>query len=261
MTIDTRARTAVAVMVTGGSRLHRQQLSALRSSTSAQTCCWSTRSFPDYGGNPFNIADIADRVRSAAPTCDREAMTELVRGQSIIFNLAGQVSHIDSMRDPYTDLDINCRSQLTLLEACCHVNPGAKVVFAGTRQIYGRPDTPPVDESHLVRPTDVKRHQQGGRRAVPPITTTSRRARVFAASHQRIWGASDPLQPSGGSSAGHPAGTEGRTIQITATARNFATSCTRDDGGRIPARWHCRDACNGEVRSMSEASIRSVIAT
>jgi UDP-glucose 4-epimerase len=73
----------------------------------------------------------------------------------VIFNLAGQVSHIDSMRDPYTDLEINCRSQLTVLEACRNFNPAVKVVFAGTRQVYGRPDALPVDETHLVRPTDV----------------------------------------------------------------------------------------------------------
>ena len=111
---------------------------------------------PDYGGNPFNIADVADRLRvSHADVRDRDAMNALVLQQTIVFNLAGQVSHIDSMRDPYTDLDINCRSQLTLLEACRHHNPDAKVIFAGTRQIYGRPDSLPVDETHLVRPTDV----------------------------------------------------------------------------------------------------------
>jgi UDP-glucose 4-epimerase len=73
----------------------------------------------------------------------------------VIFNLAGQVSHIDSMRDPYTDLEVNCLSQLSLLEACRDSNRDVKVVFAGTRQIYGRPDSLPVNESHLVRPTDV----------------------------------------------------------------------------------------------------------
>ena len=82
-------------------------------------------------------------------------MNYLVRDRDVIFNLAGQVSHIDSMRDPYTDLEINCRSQLTILEACRYNNPGVKVVFAGTRQVYGRPDSLPVDEAHLVRPTDV----------------------------------------------------------------------------------------------------------
>jgi UDP-glucose 4-epimerase len=82
-------------------------------------------------------------------------MNYLVQGRDVIFNLAGQVSHIDSMRDPYTDLEINCRSQLTILEACRYNNPAVKLVFAGTRQVYGRPESLPVDESHLVRPTDV----------------------------------------------------------------------------------------------------------
>jgi UDP-glucose 4-epimerase len=82
-------------------------------------------------------------------------MNYLVRNQDVIFNLAGQVSHIDSMQDPYTDLEINCRSQLTLLEACRRYNANVKVVFAGTRQVYGHPDSLPVSESHLVRPTDI----------------------------------------------------------------------------------------------------------
>jgi UDP-glucose 4-epimerase len=111
---------------------------------------------PDYGGNVFNIAGIEQQLRvSTADVRNHDEIAKLVAGQEVIFNLAGQVSHIDSMRDPYTDLDINCRSQLTLLEACRHHNAAAKVVYAGTRQIYGRPDTLPVDETHLVRPTDV----------------------------------------------------------------------------------------------------------
>jgi UDP-glucose 4-epimerase len=111
---------------------------------------------PDYGGNRFNIAGLEHDVRlDTTDIRDRSAMNALVRGQDVIFNLAGQVSHIDSMRDPYTDLEINCLSQLTLLEACRHHNTDAKVVFAGTRQVYGRPDHLPVSEAHLVRPTDV----------------------------------------------------------------------------------------------------------
>ena len=110
----------------------------------------------EYGGNLFNISGIEDRVTvNIADIRQQSTMNYLVRGQDVIFNLAGQVSHIDSMQDPYTDLEINCRSQLTLLEACRRYNPGVKVVFAGTRQVYGRPDTLPVSESHLVRPTDV----------------------------------------------------------------------------------------------------------
>jgi UDP-glucose 4-epimerase len=111
---------------------------------------------PDYGGNLFNIDGIADRVRvNVADIRQQNTMNYLVQDRDVIFSLAGQVSHIDSMRDPYTDLEINCRSQLTVLEACRNHNPKVKVVFAGTRQVYGRPDTLPVTETHLVRPTDV----------------------------------------------------------------------------------------------------------
>lgn len=111
---------------------------------------------PDYGGNLFNIDGIETRVRvNVADVRQSSTMNYLVRDREVIFNLAGQVSHIDSMTDPGTDLDINCRSQLTLLEACRRHNPSAKVVYASTRQIYGKPERLPVDETHLVRPTDV----------------------------------------------------------------------------------------------------------
>jgi UDP-glucose 4-epimerase len=111
---------------------------------------------PEYGGNLFNIAGLEDRLRvNIADVRQQSTMNYLVREQDIIFNLAGQVSHIDSMQDPYTDLEINCRSQLFILEACRRNNPAVKVVFAGTRQVYGRPDTLPVTEQHLVKPTDV----------------------------------------------------------------------------------------------------------
>ena len=110
----------------------------------------------DYGGNLFNIDGIADRVRvNIADVRMQSTMGVLARGREIIFNLAGQVSHIDSMRDPYTDLEINCRAQLSILEACRVHCPGVRVVFAGTRQVYGRPDYLPVDERHLVRPADI----------------------------------------------------------------------------------------------------------
>jgi nucleoside-diphosphate-sugar epimerase len=78
-----------------------------------------------------------------------------VRGQHVIFNLAGQTSHLDSMTDPETDLEINCRSQVSLLEACRWNNPEARVVFASTRQLYGRPRYLPVDEAHPLAPVDV----------------------------------------------------------------------------------------------------------
>jgi UDP-glucose 4-epimerase len=111
---------------------------------------------PDYGGNLFNIAGIEHRLRvNVADVRQESTMNYLVRDREVIFNLAGQVSHIDSMTDPHTDLEINCRSQLTILEACRRNNRTVKVVFAGTRQVYGRPERLPVDETHLVRPTDI----------------------------------------------------------------------------------------------------------
>lgn len=111
---------------------------------------------PEYGGNLFNVRDIEDRLRiNIADVRDEHGLRYLVQGQDVIFNLAGQVSHTDSMTDPYTDLEINARSQLSLLEACRHGNPSAKVVFASTRQIYGRPEYLPVDERHPLQPADV----------------------------------------------------------------------------------------------------------
>ncbi len=82
-------------------------------------------------------------------------MRYLVGDRDYMFNLAGQTSHFDSMEDPYTDLEINCRAQLSILEACRKYNPGIKVVFASTRQIYGKPQSLPVREDHLLQPVDV----------------------------------------------------------------------------------------------------------
>jgi UDP-glucose 4-epimerase len=112
---------------------------------------------PDYGGNLFNIDGIETLVRvNIADVRQQSTMNYLVQGQDVIFNLAGQVSHIDSMQDPYTDLEINCRSQLFILEACRRNNPAVKVVFAGTRQIYGGPIPPgDRDASRASRPTST----------------------------------------------------------------------------------------------------------
>ncbi|HYR84144.1 MAG TPA: NAD-dependent epimerase/dehydratase family protein [Terriglobia bacterium] len=111
---------------------------------------------PEYGGNLFNIAGIEKRVRiNISDVRDEHSMSYLVQGQDYLFNLAGQTSHMDSMRDPYTDLEINCRAQLSILEACRKRNPAIKIVFASTRQFYGRPEYLPVDERHLLRPADV----------------------------------------------------------------------------------------------------------
>src|ERR1043166_1331153 len=111
---------------------------------------------PEYGGSLFNIDGLEDRLRiNIADVRDRHSMAYLVREQDYLFNLAGQTSHMDSMEDPYTDLEINCVAQLSILEACRKYSPRIKVVFASTRQIYGKPDYLPVNENHLLRPVDV----------------------------------------------------------------------------------------------------------
>jgi UDP-glucose 4-epimerase len=111
---------------------------------------------PEYGGNPFNVADLNGQVRvNIADVRDPHSMRHLVRGQDYLFNLAGQTCHLDSMRDPHTDLEINCRAQLSILEACRQHNPGVKIVFSSTRQIYGSPQYLPVDEAHPLSPVDV----------------------------------------------------------------------------------------------------------
>src|SRR4051812_46147477 len=111
---------------------------------------------PEYGGNLFNVRDIEDRVRiNYSDIRDPWSIRQLVRGQDFIFNLAGQVSHIDSMEDPETDLDINCKAQLSLLEALRAGNDDAVIVFAASRQQYGRPQFVPVTEDHPLVPVDV----------------------------------------------------------------------------------------------------------
>jgi UDP-glucose 4-epimerase len=111
---------------------------------------------PEYGGNLANIRDFEDDVLvNIADVRDRYSMEYLVKDADILFNLAGQTSHLDSMRDPYPDLEINARAQLSTLEACRQHNPGVRVVFAGTRQIYGKPQYLPVDEQHPIMPIDI----------------------------------------------------------------------------------------------------------
>ncbi|MGI8480578.1 MAG: NAD-dependent epimerase/dehydratase family protein [Chthoniobacterales bacterium] len=111
---------------------------------------------PEYGGNLFNIEPIKDQVRlNISDVRDQFSMNHLVQGQDYLFNLAGQTSHLDSMADPMTDMEINCRAQLSILEACRLRNPRARIVFASTRQVYGRPQFLPVTEDHPLNPVDV----------------------------------------------------------------------------------------------------------
>jgi len=111
---------------------------------------------PEYGGHLFNIQQVREKVRvNISDVRDEHSMRYLVQGKDFLFNLAGQTSHLDSMTDPTTDLEINARAQLSILECCRKYNPGLKIVFASTRQIYGKPEYLPVNESHPLRPVDV----------------------------------------------------------------------------------------------------------
>ncbi|REJ40404.1 MAG: NAD-dependent epimerase/dehydratase family protein [Microcystis flos-aquae TF09] len=111
---------------------------------------------PQYGGNLFNIHDIKEQVTlNITDVRDPYAIAYLVQGQDFLFNLAGQTSHLDSMNDPQTDLNINASAQLSILQACRQYNPQITIVFASTRQLYGKPEYLPVDEKHPIRPVDV----------------------------------------------------------------------------------------------------------
>lgn len=111
---------------------------------------------PDFGGNIFNVEDIKKNIEiDICDIRDKKKTEKLVKGRDYIFNLVGQVSHIDSMKEPLTDLEINCRAHLVLLEACRYHNPEVIISYASTRQVYGRPMKLPVNEDHPIDPCDV----------------------------------------------------------------------------------------------------------
>jgi UDP-glucose 4-epimerase len=205
---------------------------------------------PDYGGNLFNIDGIADRVRvNVADIRQQSTMNYLVQDRDVIFSLAGQVSHIDSMRDPYTDLEINCRSQLTVLEACRNHNPNVKVVFAGTRQVYGRPGTLPVDETHLVRPTDVNGINKAAGEYYHLVYNNVFGVRACSLRLTNVYG---PRQLLKHNRQGFIAwfirrAIENETIQIYGDGSQRRDFVFVDDAADAFLRAGAADACNGEV--------------
>lgn len=111
---------------------------------------------PLYGGNLFNIEPIKDQVRiNFSDIRDRPSMNYIVQGQDYVFHLAGQVSHIDSVLDPFTDVDINVNGTLSVLEACREFNPKVKLIFTGTRGQYGPSVHLPVGEDAPTNPKGV----------------------------------------------------------------------------------------------------------
>jgi UDP-glucose 4-epimerase len=155
MPLDVETFDAADVLVTGGLGFIGSSLARRLVALGARVTLVDSL-IPEYGGNVFNVHDIRDRVTvNIADVRDPHAMANLVQGRRFLFNLAGQTSHLDSMTDPLTDLNINTAAQLYILEACRRHNPAVKIVFASTRQIYGRPRYLPVDEKHPIQPVDV----------------------------------------------------------------------------------------------------------
>lgn len=151
------------VLITGGLGFIGSTL-AIRLSTLGAKVTVVDSLVPEYGGNLYNLKGFESKIRiNLSDMRDRFSLEALLAGQEVIFNLAGQTSHLDSMEDPLTDLDINCKAQVSLLQLCRRVNKDARIIFASTRQVYGRPSYLPVDENHSVKPVDFNGiNKQGG---------------------------------------------------------------------------------------------------
>jgi UDP-glucose 4-epimerase len=205
---------------------------------------------PDYGGNLFNIDGITDRLQvNVADIRQQSTMNYLVRERAVIFNLAGQVSHIDSMRDPYADLEINCRSQLTILEACRYNNPAVKVVFAGTRQVYGHPDSLPVNENHLVRPTDVNGINKAAGEYYHLVYNNVFGVRGCSLRLTNVYGPRQLIRHNRQGFIGWfiRLAIEDKTIQIYGDGSQLRDFVYVDDAADAFLRAGASDACNGEV--------------
>jgi UDP-glucose 4-epimerase len=205
---------------------------------------------PDYGGNLFNIAGVDDRLRvNLGDVRNETVMDVLVRDREIIFNLAGQVSHIDSMRDPFTDLDINCRAQLSMLEACRKFNAGVKVVFAGTRQVYGKPDRLPVDESHLVRPIDVNGVNKAAGEYYHLLYNNAFGVRATSLRLTNVYGPRQLIKHNRQGFIGWflRLALEGREIQVFGDGSQMRDFVFVDDAADAFLRAGACDGCDGEV--------------
>jgi UDP-glucose 4-epimerase len=255
------------VMITGGLGFIGSNLAHQLVSLGARVLIVDSL-IPAYGGNLFNIHGIEDCIRvNIADIRQQSTMNYLVRGHDVIFNLAGQVSHIDSMEEPYTDLEINCRSQLTLLEACRHHNPRAKVVFAGTRQVYGRPDSLPVDETHLVRPSDVNGINKAAGEYYHLVYNHVFGIRACSLRLTNVYGPRQLIRHNRQGFIGWfiRLVIEDRTLQIYGDGQQLRDFVFVDDAADAFLRAGASDACNGEVfnvggdRAISHRELSSLL--
>jgi UDP-glucose 4-epimerase len=238
-----------AVMITGGLGFIGSNLARRLVELGADVLLVDSL-IPDYGGNLFNIDGVASQLRlNIADIRQQSTMNYLVQDRAVIFSLAGQVSHLDSMRDPYTDLEINCRSQLTVLEACRNYNPKVKVVYAGTRQVYGRPDSLPVTEHHLVRPTDVNGINKAAGEYYHLVYNNVFGVRACSLRLTNVYG---PRQLLKHNRQGFIAwfirlAIENRPIQIFGDGSQLRDFVYVDDAADAFLRAGASDGCNGEV--------------
>jgi UDP-glucose 4-epimerase len=136
------------MLITGGAGMIGSTIAHLAVAQGAQVTILDAM-LPLYGGNLYNLRGILDEMQFIQGDIrDLDLMMRVVPGYDYIFNLAGQVSYVDSNTDPLLDLDINCKGHLQVLEACRRANPGAKLLFASSRFVYGRIEYNPVDENH-----------------------------------------------------------------------------------------------------------------
>jgi UDP-glucose 4-epimerase len=237
------------VMVTGGMGFIGSNLARQLVALGARVLIVDSM-IPDYGGNAFNVAGLEDKLRvNIADVRQRSTMNHLVQEVEVIFNLAGQVSHIDSMQDPDTDLDINCRAQLSLLEACRRHNPGVKVVFAGTRQVYGKPDSLPVTETHLVRPTDVNGINKAAGENYHIVYNNVFGVRACSLRLTNVYGPRQLLKHNRQGFIGWfiRLAIEGRQIQIYGDGSQVRDFVYVDDAADAFLRAGASDRCNGQV--------------
>ena len=205
---------------------------------------------PEYGGNRFNLHGIEEYLRvNVSDVRDETSMNALVQDREVIFNLAGQVSHIDSMRDPYTDLEINCRAQLSMLEACRRHNPTVRVVYAGTRQVYGRPDRLPVDEHHLVRPADINGVNKAAGEYYHLLYNNVFDVRASSLRLTNVYGPRQLMKHSRQGFIGWfiRLAIEGREIEIFGDGSQLRDFVYVDDAADAFLRAGATDACDGEV--------------
>ena len=142
------------VLVTGGLGFIGSNLAQHLAAMGANVTVVDSR-VEGCGANPLNLQGAASPIRVIeADIADAPAFASDIRACNVIFNLAGEISHLQSMRQPSRDQDLNATAQLRFLEECAKQNPGVRVVYASTRQIYGVPRYLPVDEDHPIQPVD-----------------------------------------------------------------------------------------------------------